>query len=133
MLTIGIAALSLGINGALWALVGCVRWLAERRAPEASGHPPARGAIAILIAARNEAAVIEGTLTAAARQLPANQIYVVSDGSTDDTAEIARTTDVNVLDLTQNRGKAGALAAGVEHFDLCKTHEVVVTSTPTPS
>jgi peptidoglycan/xylan/chitin deacetylase (PgdA/CDA1 family)/cellulose synthase/poly-beta-1,6-N-acetylglucosamine synthase-like glycosyltransferase len=121
-----VAALSFGVNVALWSLIGVMRWLAERRAPPSGGEAPPRSAVAVLIAARNEAFVIEGTLAAAARQLPATQIHVVSDGSTDDTAELARGAGVNVLALARNRGKAAALEAGVEHFDLCRGYQVVV-------
>jgi peptidoglycan/xylan/chitin deacetylase (PgdA/CDA1 family)/cellulose synthase/poly-beta-1,6-N-acetylglucosamine synthase-like glycosyltransferase len=121
-----VAALSFGVNVALWSVIGVMRWLAERRAPPGGDEAPPREAVAVLIAARNEALVIEGTLAAAARQLPATQIHVVSDGSTDDTAELARGAGVNVLALARNRGKAAALEAGVEHFDLCRVYQVVV-------
>src|ERR1700733_9677025 len=103
-----------------------MRWLAERRGPVTHAAAPARDAVAILIAARNEQSVIEGTLARAARQLPASQIYVVSDASTDRTVECVRAIGANVLELTPNRGKAAALAAGIEHFELCSNYEVIV-------
>jgi biofilm PGA synthesis N-glycosyltransferase PgaC len=121
-----VAALSLGVNFTLWSLIGGIRGLVERRASPSAGDAPPRDAVAVLIAARNESFVIEGTLAAAARQLPPSQIHVVSDGSTDDTAELARSIGVNVLELVHNRGKAAALEVGVEHFDLCRTYQVVV-------
>lgn len=126
MLTVIVAVLSLGINFTFWGLLGAMRWLAERRAPVNAGTAPARDAVAILIAARNEQPVIERTLARAAGQLPPSQIYVVSDASTDRTAECVRAIGANVLELTPNRGKAGALAAGIEHFRLCSDYEVIV-------
>ena len=41
-------------------------------------------------------------------------IFVVSDGSKDATASIVRAAGANVLELNPNRGKAGALAAGID-------------------
>jgi len=65
-------------------------------------------------------------LRAASMLLPLNQIHVMSDGSSDRTVEIAREIGVNVLDLQPNRGKAGALMAGIEHFELVKRFSVVL-------
>lgn len=126
LLTVVLAAFSFGINVTLWSLVGGARWLSERRMPEPEGLEPRGDAVAILIAARDESLVIEATLAAAARQVPADQIYVVSDGSTDDTAALARDAGANVLEVAHNRGKAAALAAGLDHFELCRVYEVVL-------
>ena len=41
-------------------------------------------------------------------------------------ADVARAAGANVLELTPNRGKAGALAAGIEHFQLCRRFQVVL-------
>jgi biofilm PGA synthesis N-glycosyltransferase PgaC len=82
--------------------------------------------VAVLIAAHNEALVIGETIRTAAALVPLENIHVISDMSSDDTAEIARKAGVKVLELTPNRGKAGALAAGIAHFELCKKFEVVM-------
>ncbi|WP_332601509.1 glycosyltransferase family 2 protein [Arthrobacter sp. S2(2024)] len=82
--------------------------------------------VAVLVAAHNEALVIRETILAASALVPRRNIHVVSDMSTDDTAAIARAAGVKVLDLEPNRGKAGALAAGIAHFDLCKRFKVVM-------
>jgi cellulose synthase/poly-beta-1,6-N-acetylglucosamine synthase-like glycosyltransferase len=78
------------------------------------------------MAAHNEEAVLADSLRAASALLPPSQIHVVSDGSKDRTVEIAREFGVNVLDLQPNRGKAGALAAGIEHFALMEQFQVVL-------
>jgi len=82
--------------------------------------------VAVVVAAHNEALVIAGTIRAASRLVDTKNIHVVSDGSTDDTASVAVTAGAHVLELNPNRGKAGALAAGIEHFQLCRRFEVVL-------
>ncbi len=42
-----------------------------------------------------------------------DEILVVDDASTDDTADLARQTGAEVLELSQNIGKGGAVAAGL--------------------
>lgn len=47
-----------------------------------------------------------------------NSIIVVSDGSTDDTVKVALGFgDVTVIELLENRGKGGAIKAGLDHTD----------------
>ena len=82
--------------------------------------------VAVLVAAHNEALVINETIRAASRLVPRRNIHVVSDMSTDNTAQLARAAGVKVLELDPNRGKAGALAAGIVHFDLCRRFKVVM-------
>lgn len=82
--------------------------------------------VAVLIAAHNEQLVISQTIVAAARLVDVRHIFVISDGSTDGTARVALDAGANVLQLNPNRGKAGALAAGIEHFHLCAQFEVVL-------
>jgi glycosyltransferase involved in cell wall biosynthesis len=51
-----------------------------------------------------------------------DEIVVVSDGSSDRTAEIARTYPIRVVELTDNVGKGGAMKAGVEQA----RHEIIL-------
>ena len=44
-----------------------------------------------------------------------NKIIVVSDGSTDNTVQVAKSYEVEVIELTENRGKGGALKAGLDN------------------
>ncbi len=68
--------------------------------------------ISVIIPAFNEAKTIE-TVIAVAKLLPSvSEIIVVSDGSTDRTAEVARKAGAIVIDQP-NTGKAGAMQAGV--------------------
>jgi len=148
--------LVLGVSTIFWTLVGLVRlagensWLLEdwrhryrtwrsvRAGLPAVAARPRRGRhrgtgirilpshVAVLVAAHNEALVINETIRAASRLVPRRNIHVVSDMSTDNTAQLARAAGVKVLELEPNRGKAGALAAGIAHFDLCRRFKVVM-------
>ncbi len=65
-----------------------------------------------LIPAYREAARIGPVVTEAARHLP---VMVVDDGSTDDTADVARTAGATVLRQVPNQGKGAALRMGFRH------------------
>jgi biofilm PGA synthesis N-glycosyltransferase PgaC len=126
------AVLILGANTLFWTVVGigrlaagCLRRLLPRKT-SAAGQRFSSEDVAILIPAHNEAAVLEDSLRAASILLPLANIHVVSDGSNDHTAEIAAQFGVHVLDLSPNRGKAGALMAGIEHFELAQRFGVVL-------
>lgn len=69
--------------------------------------------VAIILPAFNEEARIANVLRAATQSKLATEIIVVSDGSTDRTAEVARTFNVRVHELAYNQGKGAAMAAGV--------------------
>jgi glycosyltransferase involved in cell wall biosynthesis len=72
---------------------------------------------AAVIPAYNEERTI-GAIIEAVRQVPLIcETIVVSDGSTDNTAEVARSCGAKVIELTENMGKGGAMAVGVNHTD----------------
>jgi poly-beta-1,6-N-acetyl-D-glucosamine synthase len=120
----------IGVNTLIWGSASVARVVARivvrlRRRPAVA--PRFRDEdVAIIMAAHNEAEVLADSLRAASALLPLSQIYVVSDGSKDATVAIAEEFGVNVLDLQPNRGKAGALAAGIEHFALMERFQVVL-------
>nr|WP_221308848.1 glycosyltransferase family 2 protein [Nocardiopsis mwathae] len=82
--------------------------------------------LAVVIPAHNEEPVIDGAIKSALRLFNRWDIYVVSDSSKDATADIAAETGVNVLELLTNRGKAGALEAVIQEFDLTENYDGVV-------
>ncbi len=113
------------------------RWLAMlvalRRQPQAKTAEPiiekrAFGVsdVAVLMPAHNEAAVLGASLDAIMRLVPARNIHVVSDGSTDDTPSIARRAGVHVHETARNVGKAGALREAIDHFGLIDRFPVVL-------
>jgi poly-beta-1,6-N-acetyl-D-glucosamine synthase len=127
-----ITVLILGTNTLFWTVAGTGRLATDRlrrllpRKMSATGQRFSSEDVAILIPAHNEAAVLAGSLRAASALLPLANIHVVSDGSKDHTAEIATRFGVHVLELSPNRGKAGALLAGIEHFELARRFKVVL-------
>jgi poly-beta-1,6-N-acetyl-D-glucosamine synthase len=148
-----LAVFVLGVNFVIWGTVGAIR-LTESRAARlgsrrrgADGRPgparPARGGrdhepagprpdaldvadVAVLMPAHNEAAVLGASLEAIMRLVPAGNIHVVSDGSTDDTPDIARRAGVRVYETEHNVGKAGALHEAIGHFRLIERYPVVL-------
>ncbi len=69
---------------------------------------------AVLIPAYNAGNTLESLLEQVQQYVPATSVLVVDDGSTDDTASIARRHGANVISLIENQGKGAALAKGFE-------------------
>lgn len=126
-----------GVSFILWGSVGACRFVSARwqrwrqrrrrrlRGRSAPGWLTKRD-VAVLVCARNEEENLPICLAAASRIVAADQIFVGSDGSTDDTVSIAERFGVNVLDIQPNRGKASALATVIDHFEICDRFEVVL-------
>ena len=122
--------LALGVNLLLWGSVGAVRYLEQRGRRLFSAYVPVARIqphqVAVLIAAHNEELGVRATVDAAHTQVPRGNVFVVSDGSTDATVAVATSAGASVYDLNPNRGKAGALAAAIQHFALAERFEVVM-------
>lgn len=71
--------------------------------------------ITAIIAAYNEEATILEVIEALEKSPRIDEIIVVSDGSTDKTVEIARSSGVRTLALARNCGKGHAMRLGVQH------------------
>lgn len=83
-----------------------------------------RPMLALLISAYNEELVLGNTIRSAiAAGMPAEHIYVVSDGSKDKTATVARRIlgRKNVI-AVENGGKGSALSKGSAHFKLTERY-----------
>ncbi len=74
-------------------------------------HPPPGGTLAV-IPAYNEAEALPGVLEELARVVPHVDVVVIDDGSTDDTARVARNAGVTCIRLAFNMGIGGAIRAG---------------------
>src|SRR4051812_50045388 len=65
----------------------------------------------ILVAAHNEADRLPATLAALGRSFPGAHVVVADDGSTDDTAAVARAAGAEVVSTGRDIGKGGAMTA----------------------
>jgi len=73
---------------------------------------PRQARLLVIVPAFNEAQCIGGVLDDLRRKLPGADVVVVDDGSSDDTAAVARARGVTVLQLPFNLGIGGALQTG---------------------
>ncbi|MFT7558364.1 MAG: cellulose synthase/poly-beta-1,6-N-acetylglucosamine synthase-like glycosyltransferase [Flavobacteriales bacterium] len=83
---------------------------------------------AIIVPAHNEEDVINDTLTLLSEQLTdKDTVYVVADNCSDNTIELCKAYDVNVLERNddKNRGKGFALDFGLQHIQN-STQEVII-------
>src|SRR5580693_5522600 len=82
--------------------------------------------LCVLIPAKNEEVVIARTLRSILfADVAAKDIYLIDDGSSDATGDIARSFGVNVLRNEKNKGKALSVARATEHFGLIKRYGVI--------
>jgi glycosyltransferase involved in cell wall biosynthesis len=70
--------------------------------------------IFIILAARNEADRLAGTLKALARAFPNAPVWVADDGSRDETSQIARAAGASVLRNERPIGKGGAATSAAQ-------------------
>ena len=68
--------------------------------------------LSIVIPAKNEAAAIGKIVAAALAEFPEAEVIVVDDGSTDDTAAIARSAGANVIVHPESLGNGAAIKNG---------------------
>jgi len=78
----------------------------------------------VFLPALNEEQSLPAVIDELRRELPTVDVLVVDDGSTDDTATLARERGAEVLTFPENRGLPAAVAAGYEyaarkHYGFC--------------
>ena len=73
--------------------------------------------VAAIVPAHNEEQTLGVVLRTLKSSPSINEIVVVSDASTDATAEIARNASVTVVELREQQGKGGAMLQGVAATD----------------
>jgi len=93
--------------------------------------------LTVVIACYNGADVIEATIRDAHVHVPLQQIIVVSDASTDATAEIARKTGAQVIVNEKNLSKVGSINVALEHvttpYVLIMDDDVLIGGTTLPT
>ena len=105
--------------------------LAALRATKVGDLEPAQQppCLAVLVPAHNEAAVIAETLVGLKAEIrPGDRILVVADNCTDETAAIARSHGVEVVERTNlvDRGKGFALDFGLRHLQAAPPEVLVI-------
>lgn len=130
MKAISFFGLPLGISTTFWFIVGIIRLIYE----EFIHHGDYRlkkntklkkTDIAVILPAHNEELVIRSSIKALKRSINRKNIYVVSDGSTDDTYNLARAERVHVSNLTPGRGKAKAMKYLLEQYKLFEKYKLI--------
>ena len=71
--------------------------------------------ISIVLPAKNEAGAIQQTVKAIKQLNRVDEIIVVNDGSTDDTAQIAEQAGAKVISHPYSKGNGAAIKAGVRN------------------
>ena len=105
--------------------------LGQRRtkAPVATGMAIFRPRVAVLVPAHNESVNVLPTIACLLKQLKSgDQLVVVADNCSDDTATLARAAGAQVIERhdTELRGKGYALAFGVDFFRAAPPDVVLV-------
>ncbi|WP_422933664.1 glycosyltransferase family 2 protein [Sinomonas sp. P47F7] len=77
-------------------------------------HPPPLRVL-VIMPAWNESETVGATVREVLAQPAGYDVLVVNDGSTDDTASVARGAGATVLDLPYNLGVGGAMRAGFKY------------------
>lgn len=98
---------------------------AARRKTDAEHYGITPDEVAVVMAAYNEELTVGATIESLCGITKPQHIYVGSDGSTDNTADVVRSHGANILDIRPNGGKAKALTATLEHFDLFDRYKAV--------
>ncbi|WP_374712424.1 glycosyltransferase family 2 protein, partial [Symbiobacterium terraclitae] len=70
--------------------------------------------VSVVIPAYNEAETVGDVVAACAKVPEIDEVIVVDDGSTDETAARARAAGAKVIEHGENRGKAAAMKSGYE-------------------
>jgi cellulose synthase/poly-beta-1,6-N-acetylglucosamine synthase-like glycosyltransferase len=124
-----------GISIFLWASVGLCRFINEkieyfRRKEKLDDSIPSGRItlddVAVLIPAHNEEKTIKDCLEALSKVVPKENIYLGSDGSSDNTVGVVRELDYKIADIQPNGGKARTLKYLIDHFSICESYKAIL-------
>ena len=123
--------LPFGISVFFWTFIGIIRYLTEEYLPTKRKTikpkvvvPISR--VAACVPAHNEERAIAKTIKSLKKNIPAKDIYIASDGSTDKTAEIARAQKCNVIEINPGKGKARALTLTIKKMKLLSKYDFLI-------
>jgi hypothetical protein len=85
----------------------------DRLSPDGPPADPGAEPVVAIVAAKDAADTVRATVEALRAVPGVDEVLVVDDGSSDSTSDEARRGGAWVLGLSHNRGKGGAVAAGV--------------------
>ena len=77
-------------------------------------NPGEKASLAVIVAARNEADVVESTVRAVRRAFPAAAVWVADDASEDGTADLAMAAGAQVVSRARPHGKGANVTAAAE-------------------
>ncbi|MCH7951817.1 glycosyltransferase [Patescibacteria group bacterium] len=129
MKPISIFGFPLGITATFWLVVGIIRRLTEGHQPDKKRRGRKRYKpqdVAAIVPAHNEELVIRKCVKALKQSLDKDQIYVISDGSTDKTYTRARMEGRHASNLTPGRGKAKALTYAIKRYKLYRQYKLIL-------
>jgi cellulose synthase/poly-beta-1,6-N-acetylglucosamine synthase-like glycosyltransferase len=122
--------LPLGLSITFWSLVGLFRYFWEffnfgKKYTWPYDRPLTKKDIAVIVPAHNEELVIRSCVAALKKCVDREQIYVISDGSTDRTYDLAKKEGCHVEELTKGRGKAKAMVYLIKKFNLYNQYKLI--------
>lgn len=123
--------LPFSISVIFWGCVACLRFISEQFQKKNAILPNKKVRalklkVAVCVPAHNEESCIARAIQSITRQIRPYQVYVVSDGSADQTAAIARTFGCHVLELKSSQGKARALRRLITRYSLLTRYEYIL-------
>ena len=118
---------TIGPNSVFWTILSMLRWTNEKlQPPQKSSGRFVNADVAVVIAAHNEEVALPSCLTAVLKLLPASQVFIGNDASTDKTKSVAKTYRCNIFSARKNVGKAKILVATIVHFKLYTRYKLVL-------
>ena len=119
----------IGISTGFWFIVGLIRAIYEHfnnpLKPKSTKRTVSTKDIAVLLPAHNEEKVIVDCIQALKQSFKTKQIYVSSDGSTDNTTMLAKKEGCHVIGFAPGIGKARALVHMINEYDLYNKYKFI--------
>src|SRR3989344_9335729 len=116
------------ISSGLWLLVVFIRTIFELFDKRKSKNKKTKyktSDIAVVVPAHNEELVIKDCIKALKLSFEKRQIYLASDGSSDNTYKKARSEGIKAIAITPGLGKAKALVTLINKYKLFKRYKFV--------